>query len=146
MKYADYACAWTMFVTAAVFLLVIEIWRPPGAVFDTPLFWIPVAMLNFLRLSNRHSTVKSLRTFCIAANLMVFSLEFIRLAESAGWTFKSWAWLYLLISPLRLLQHLTYSLVTWWRWSPYPIIAVAALGESAFSLLQKDVSTETSRA
>jgi hypothetical protein len=144
MKYIDYACAWAMLLTAVVFLAVIEIRRPPGAVFDTPMFWIPVAMINLIRLRNGYAVVKGLRTFCISANLMVLSLEILRLGESTG-TFRNWGWLYLLPNPLRLVQYLVYALISWWKWSPYPIVAIAAFGETLFSVLQKDASRETAR-
>jgi hypothetical protein len=68
-----------------IFLLVIELWRPSGIGFDTPLFWIPVAMINFLRLRNGYRSFQGLRTFAILANLMVLLLEIIRLGEWGVW-------------------------------------------------------------
>jgi len=81
MKYVDYACAWIMLSTAAIFLVVIEIWRPLRVGFDTPLFWIPVAMINFLRIRNGYRGFNGLRTFAITANVLVLVLETIRLGE-----------------------------------------------------------------
>jgi len=101
-------------------------------------------MINLLRLRNGYS-VKGLRTFCIAANVMVLSLEILRLGESTGW-FRSSVWLYLLAEPLRLVQALAYALIRWWRWSPYPIIAFAAFAETIFSFLQKDDSPKAASA
>ena len=78
MKYVDYACAWTIFVVGIVNIVMTELWHPPGAVLDTPLLWILVAMFNFLRLRNDDG-VKDLRIFCIGANLSEFILELVRM-------------------------------------------------------------------
>lgn len=90
MRNLDYLCAWMMLVTAAIFLVVIEIWRPLGVGYDTPLFWIPVAMINFLRLRNGYRGFDGLRTFAITANLMVLVLETIRLGEWGAWMIRYW--------------------------------------------------------
>jgi hypothetical protein len=128
MRYIDYACAWGMFLTAAIFLVVIEVWRPPGAGFDTALFWMPVAMINFLRLRNGYRSIDGLRTFSIIANLMVLTLEIIRLGEWGGWVFRGWGWYYVLMG--------------FWSWSPYFVISVTASGELLFSIFHKDASTD----
>jgi hypothetical protein len=128
MKYIDYACAWAMFLTAVIFLAVIEFWRPRWAGFDTPLFWIPVAMINFLRIRNGYRSFEGLRTFAIVANLMVLILEVIRLGEWGGWIIRSWG--------------LYYAMAALWRWTPYLIVSVAAAGELTFSILQKYATTE----
>ena len=117
-----------MFLTAVVFLAVIEIWRPRGAGFDTPLFWIPVAMINFLRLRNKYSAVQGLRTFAVVANLLVWTLEVIRLGQFGGWLFQNWDLYYLLTALL--------------GWSPYLIVGAASAAELTFSIFQKDASTE----
>src|SRR6266480_7987979 len=118
MKYLDYACAWMMFVTAAAFLVVIEIWHPRATGLETPMFWIPVAMINFLRLRNGYRPLDGLRTFSIVANLMVLLLEIIRLGEFGGWIFAHWG--------------LYYVVVSLWRWSPYLIIGAASSAELMF--------------
>ena len=121
-----------MFVTAVVFLAVIEIWRPRGAGFDTPLFWIPVAMINFLRIRNGYRAVDGLRTFAIIANLLVLILEIIRMGEFGGWIFRSWG--------------LFYVMAALWSWSPYVVVAFASAGELAFSIFQKDTLAERAAA
>ena len=128
MKYLDYACAWTMFLTAVIFLAVIELWRPRGAGFDTPLFWIPVAMINFLRIRNGYGALDGLRIFAIVANLLVLILEIIRLGEWGGWIFRSWGLYYLLTALL--------------GWSPYLTVGAASAAELTFSIFQKDSSIE----
>jgi hypothetical protein len=128
MKYIDYACAWAMFLTAVIFLVVIELWRPRWAGFDTPLFWIPVAMINFLRIRNGYRSFEGLRTFAIVANLMVLILEIIRWGEWGSWILRSWG--------------LYYMMAALWRWIPYLIVSVAAAGELTFSILQKDANIE----
>jgi hypothetical protein len=128
MKYLDDACAWTILLTAVIFLLVIELWRPSGIGFDTPLFWIPVAMINFLRLRNGYRSFLGLRTFAILANLMVLLLEIIRLGEWGVWVLRNWS--------------LCYIIATLWVWTPYLIISIAALGELMFSIFPQDTSRE----
>ena len=128
MKYVDYICAWTMFLTAAIFLVVIEIWRPRGVGFDTPLFWIPVAMINFLRIRNGYRGFDGLRTFAIVANLLVLVLETIRLGEWGAWLIRNWG--------------VYYALAAYWLWIPYLAIFFAAAAELTFSIFQKDTISE----
>jgi hypothetical protein len=78
MKYVDYACAWMIFAVGLVAVVLTELRHPPGAVLDTPLLWIFVAMFNFLRLRNDDG-VKGLRIFCIGANLSEFAFEVVRI-------------------------------------------------------------------
>jgi hypothetical protein len=130
MKYIDYACAWTMLLTAAIFLAVIEIWRPRGVGFDTPLFWIPVAMINFLRLRNGYRGFEGLRTFAIVANLLVLVLETIRLGEWGAWLIRNWG--------------VYYALAAIWLWVPYIVIFIVAATELGFSILQKDAASSPS--
>jgi hypothetical protein len=78
MKYLDYACAWMIFVVGFVGIAMTELRHPPGAVLDTPLLWIFVAMFNFLRLRDQ-AGIKGLRMVCIAANLSEFVLEMVRM-------------------------------------------------------------------
>src|SRR5438034_11840740 len=96
--------------------------------FDTPLFWIPVAMINFLRIRNGYRALDGLRTFAIVANLLVLILEIIRLGEWGGWIFRSWGLYYLLTALL--------------GWSPYLIVGAASAAELRFSIFQKDSSIE----
>lgn len=130
MKYVDYGCAWIMLLTAVIFLVVIEIWHPRTVGFDTPLFWIPVAMINFLRLRNGYHAFHGLRTFAITANLLVLVLETIRLGEWGAWLIRNWG--------------LYYSLLAFWLWIPYFVIFFVAAAELGFSILQKDASTPAS--
>jgi hypothetical protein len=78
MKYVDYACAWAIFVLGVAGMTAIEIRHPPQAVLDTPLLWIFVAMFNLLRLRNGYN-VRSLKVFCIGANVSTLALEVVRL-------------------------------------------------------------------
>jgi hypothetical protein len=127
MKYVDYGCAWVMLLTAAIFLVVIEIWHLRGVGFDTPLFWIPVAMINFLRLRNGYRGFDGLRTFAIAANLLVLVLETIRLGEWGAWVIRNWG--------------LYYALAAFWLWIPYLVIFFVAAAELGFSILQKEAAS-----
>lgn len=78
MKYVDYACAWTIFVVGLISIVMTELRHPPGAVLDTPLLWIFVAMFNFLRFRNSNGA-NGLRIFCIGANLSALALEIVRM-------------------------------------------------------------------
>lgn len=120
-----------MLLTAAIFLVVIEIWRPLGVGFDTPLFWIPVAMINFLRIRNGYRGFDGLRTFAIAANLMVLVLEVIRLGEWGAWMIRNWG--------------VYYTVAALWLWIPYLIISGASGAELVFSILQKEPAVESVR-
>src|SRR5215470_7971678 len=126
MKYIDCACAWIMLLTAAIFLLVIEVWRPRGIGFDTPLFWIPVAMINFLRLRNGYRGFEGLRTFAIVSNLLVLVLETVRLGEWGAWLIRNWG--------------VYYALTAFWLWVPYIVIFIVAAAELGFSIWQKEAA------
>jgi hypothetical protein len=89
MKYLDYACAWIIFLSAFVSIVVIGRWHPRGTTLEAPLLWILVAMMNFLRLRNGYFVVRGLRTFCVAANLIAFALEILRFGLFASWIFES---------------------------------------------------------
>ena len=128
MKYVDYACAWIMLFTAAIFLVVIEIWHSLGVGFDTPLFWIPVAMINFLRIRNGYGGFNGLRTFAITANLLVLLLETIRLGEWGAWMIRNWG--------------VYYAVAAVWLWIPYLVISGVAGAELVFSIVQKDIAGE----
>jgi hypothetical protein len=77
MKYVDYGCAWTIFAVGFAFMVLTEVRHTPGAVLDTPLLWIFVAMFNLLRLRNDDG-VKGLRIFCLGANVSVCVFEAAR--------------------------------------------------------------------
>jgi hypothetical protein len=124
MKYLDYACAWTMFLTAVVWIVIIGFWHPPGQFLDSPVLWIMVAMMNFLRLANGYSGVRGLRTFCIAANLITFIFEVLGFGLFASRMLKSWGSYY-------LVQSLP-------GWTPYFVVALCALVETMFSLQKND--------
>lgn len=125
MKYLDYACAWTMFLTALTLVVIIGFWHPSGMYLDEPLLWIPVAMMNFLRLRNGYSGVHGLRTFCLASNLIAFMLVALGFGLFASRTLRSWGSYYLIQS------------LKWW--TPYFIVAVCALVETVFSLQKNDL-------
>lgn len=101
MKYVDYACAWMIFIVGLVTIVITELRHPPGAVLDTPMLWIFVAMFNFLRLRNEDG-LKGLRVFCIGANLSELILEIVRM--------KMWG-LSLLIVAVPLLAETIFSMI-----------------------------------
>jgi hypothetical protein len=68
MRYLDWACAWMILLGGVAHILHTEINHPRGAVLDTGLLLITLAMLNILRLRNGYG-VKGLKTFCIGANI-----------------------------------------------------------------------------
>jgi hypothetical protein len=110
MKYLDYACAWTIFVVGVVGIVMTELRHPPGAVLDTPLLWIFVAMFNFLRLRNDEG-VKGLGIFCIGANLSEFIFETARM--------KMWGLSFLIVA-VPLLVETVFSMIRWKRPVPSP--------------------------
>jgi hypothetical protein len=124
MKYLDYTCAWTMFLTALVLIVIIGFWHPSGMYLDEPLLWIPVAMMNFLRLRNGYSNVRGLRTFCIASNLIAFMLVALGFGLFASRMLKNWDSYY-------LVQALP-------RWAPCFLVASCSLVETIFSLQKND--------
>ena len=101
MKYADYACAWSIFVVGLVGMVFTELRHPPGAVLDTPLLWIFVGMFNFLRLRNDDG-VKGLRISCIGANLSEFIFEIARM--------KMWGLSFLIVA-VPLLAETIFSMI-----------------------------------
>ncbi|HKV79150.1 MAG TPA: hypothetical protein VJP02_13465 [Candidatus Sulfotelmatobacter sp.] len=111
MKYVDYACAWAIFVLGLVSIVMTELRHPPGAVLDTPLLWIFVAMFNFLRLHNGDG-VNGLRIFCIGANLSEFIIEMARM--------KMWGLGFLIVA-VPLLVETVFSMIR----SKRPIAAAA---------------------
>jgi hypothetical protein len=131
MKYLDYACAWIIFLSALVFIVIVGFWHPRGMFLDAPLLWIRVAMMNFLRLRNGYSGILGLRTFCIAANLIAFTLETLGFGLFASRILKIWG-PYYLVHALK-------------DWIPYFVVALAALLEAVFSL-QKNDSRESAHA
>jgi hypothetical protein len=77
--YVDYGCAWIILITGVVSIVTIELRHPPHAVLDTPILWIFLAMFNLLRLRNPGG-VRSLRMFCIGANVAGLVIEAARTA------------------------------------------------------------------
>jgi hypothetical protein len=124
MKYLDYACAWAMFLTAILLIVIIGFWHPSGMYLDEPLLWIPVAMMNFLRLRNGYSRVRGLRTFCLMSNLIAFMLVALGFGLFASRTLQSWGSSYLIHA------------LNWWI--PYFLVALCALVETLFSLRKND--------
>jgi hypothetical protein len=110
MKYADYACAWTIFIVGLVGIVFTELRHPPGAVLDTPLLWIFVGMFNFLRLRNDDG-VKGLRISCIGANLAEFIFEIARM--------KMWGLSFLIVA-VPLLAEAIFSMIR----SKHPVVVV----------------------
>lgn len=101
MKYMDYACAWTIFVVGLVGIVLTELRHPAGAVLDTPLLWIFVAMFNLLRLRN-DDDVNGLRISCIGANLCQFIFEITRM--------KMWGLSFLIVA-VPLLAETIFSII-----------------------------------
>jgi len=77
-KAIDTIFAWLLFAVGFVGIVVTELRHPPGAVLDTPFLWILAAMFNLLRLRNGYR-VRGLKSFCIAANVVVLVAEAVRL-------------------------------------------------------------------
>jgi hypothetical protein len=120
MKYVDYALAWILLVTAIVFILVMEITHLRGAILDIPFLWLIIATINFLRLRNGHTTVKGMKTSCIAANLIGLILEVVR--------FK------------------LFGIGLLYSWGPFTAIAgMVMLGELLFSLAQRNHSSSSAQ-
>ncbi len=113
MRYVDYLFAWTILMTAVVFILVTESLHPRGAILDVPFLWIVIAIVNFIRLRNADVEVRDLKMFCVAANLIVLMLEVVRAKLLGAVILKNWG--------------------------PYPlIVAIAVLGETVFSIARKN--------
>ena len=115
MRHLDYACGWIILFSAAGFILAIETTHPRGAILDVPVLWILVAVLNFLRFRNSYASVRGLRVSCIGANLMTLAIEIVRLRLFGAGVLKDWG-----------------------PWSL--IVATALLGETIFSVVQKNDS------
>jgi len=132
MKCLDYACAWAIFLSALVSVVVIAFWHPRGTTLEAPLLWIVVAMMNFLRLRNGYSGIRGLRTFCIAANLIALTVEILRFGLFGTWIFESRGFYYLFSASS--------------VWTAYLIVALAAFGETVFSALRRNATEESARA
>jgi hypothetical protein len=96
----DSILAWITFAIAIVSIVGTELFRYPFRLLDTPLLWLLVAMFNLLRVRNA-PCIKSLATYCIAANLMVVILEAVR--------FKIWG-AFALFGVLPILGELGFSI------------------------------------
>jgi hypothetical protein len=77
MKYVDQACVWIIFFAGIAHILSTEIWHTRGVTLDLGFVWIFLAMFNLLRIGNGYS-VKSLKAFCIGANLATLMFEVVR--------------------------------------------------------------------
>jgi hypothetical protein len=120
MRYVDYLLASILLITAIVFILVMEITHPRGAILDIPFLWLVIAMINFVRLGNADIPVRGLRISCIGANLIGFMLEAVR---------------------FRL-----FGLPVLHDWGPYTVIAgIAIFGEVILSMIQKNGSGSPAR-
>jgi hypothetical protein len=76
MDYLDEGFAWLIFLGGLVHIVLTDFLHFRGSL-DTALVWILAAMLNLLRIKN-DSSVRWLRTFCVAANVSVLILEAVR--------------------------------------------------------------------
>ena len=130
MRIADQGFASTMLLVAVGLMAGIGFRHSYGAFLDTALFWMMVAMLNFLRLRNGYANVEGLRTFCIVANLSGFALTALgfglfalRTSAQMGW---QWVWLSI------------YDHQLWW--APHEIVAAASLAELLFSVAETNAS------
>jgi hypothetical protein len=123
MRYLDYALAWILLITAIIFVLVMEITHPRGAILDDPFLWIVIAMMNFLRLRNSRAAVPGLRVSSISANLIGLTLEIVRFRLFGIASFR--------YSGLSML---------WSQWAPYTVAMIVILGEFLFSVAQKNDS------
>jgi hypothetical protein len=120
MRYVDYALAWTLLLTAVVFILIMETTHPPGAILDVPFLWLIIAMMNFLRLRNSGAATTGLKTSCIGANLVGSVLEIVR--------FRLFG------------THL------WHDWGPYTAIAgIAIVGELLLSVAKRNDSSSAAQ-
>src|SRR4029077_19302642 len=90
MRVIDSIFAWAIFLTGFAYVIVVGYWHPRGTVLDTPLLWIVVAMINFLRLNQREPALARLQVISIAANLMAFAFEFFRFGLFATRTAHTW--------------------------------------------------------
>lgn len=136
MRIIDSTFAWTIFLTGFVYVIVVGYWHPRGTTLDTPLFWIAVAMINFLRLGDKGSGMVRLRVVSIAANVMAFALELIRFGLFAIHTANTWGSQYIL-SELR-------ANLSWWI--PYLVISISTLVESVYSIRQTAAAEQGSYA
>jgi hypothetical protein len=83
MRYLDEAFAWLLFLLGMYHIILTELFPVRGAVLDTGLLSILVAMLNLVRVRNDHA-VRLLRTFCIGGNLSALMLEVDRWHQYRG--------------------------------------------------------------
>jgi hypothetical protein len=84
MNNFDQAFAWLILADGIFEILWTEIRHPPGAVLDTGLLWIFLAMFNFLRIRNGDA-IRQLRTYCMAANVTALLFEINRLKMFGGY-------------------------------------------------------------
>jgi hypothetical protein len=72
MKAVDTICAWALFAWAFFSIVTIEIRHPAGAILDTPVLWIVIAILNVLRIRDAQSN-RDLRLSCVAVSTIVLN-------------------------------------------------------------------------
>lgn len=77
MKYLDEICAWLIFLEGVRHIVLTELFHARGAVLDTGLLLIFLAMFNLLRIRNG-SEIKLLRVFCLGANVSELMFEIVR--------------------------------------------------------------------
>jgi hypothetical protein len=117
VRYLDQFCAWTLLLVAVLFMLVTEIRHLRGAFLEDPFLWLLVAMVNFVRLRNYGQSVKGLKVTCVAANVVVLTMEIIRYG-------------------MEIIRYGMYGNALLKSWGPYTLIAgIAVLGETIFSVV-----------
>lgn len=85
MKAVDTICAWALFAWAFLSIMMIEIRHPAGAILDTPVLWIVIAILNVLRIRDAQGN-RNLRLSCVAVNTIVLMIEIVRWKMFGAWT------------------------------------------------------------
>lgn len=113
-----------MFAVGFADVIVVGYWHPRGTTLESPVMWLVVAMVNFVRIAEGNARIPRLRTVAIAANLMAVAVEFLRVGLTIREVTAAWGsgyiWRYFQVN------------FTWWL--PYGITALLALIETLFSL------------
>ena len=85
MKAVDTMCAWALFAWAFLSMVTIEIRHPVGAILDTLVLWIVIAILNVLRIRDAQGN-RDVRLSCVAVNTIVWMIEIVRWKIFGAWT------------------------------------------------------------
>jgi len=103
MRYLDEAFAWLLMLLGMYHIIWTELFPVRGAVLDTGLLYILVAMLNLVRVRNDES-VRLLRTFCIGGNLSALMLEVDRWHQYRGLGYVGVGMLLALLTGLSIIR------------------------------------------